>query len=96
MKVLNSYELLQHQTKEVIDMVNPAAIMKLMGAKNKFEQAHPKFAAFFKTVLAQGINEGDVIEITVTKSNGTPITANMKVQQSDLELIEELKSLSKN
>lgn len=76
-------------------MVNPAAIMKLMGAKNKFEQAHPKFAAFFKTVLAQGINEGDVIEITVTKANGTPITANMKVQQSDLELIEELKSFSK-
>lgn len=77
-------------------MVNPAAIMKLMGAKNKFEQAHPKFAAFFKTVFAQGINEGDVIEITVTKANGTPITANMKVQQSDLELIEELKSFSKN
>lgn len=77
-------------------MVNPAAIMKLMGAKNKFEQAHPKFAAFFKTVVAQGINEGDVIEITVTKADGTPITANMRVQQSDIELIEDLKSLSQN
>ena len=51
-------------------MVNPAAIMKLMG-----------------------INEGDVIEITVTKSDGTPVTANMKVQKSDLELLEELKGL---
>ena len=76
-------------------MVNPAAIMKLMGAKNKFEKTHPKFVAFFQTVIAQGITEGDVIEVTVTKANGTPITANMKVQQSDLELVEELKSLGK-
>lgn len=74
-------------------MVNPAAIMKLMGAKNKFESAHPKFASFFKTVVAQGINEGDIIEVTVTKADGTPITANMRVQQSDLELMEDLKSL---
>lgn len=75
-------------------MVNPASVMKLMGAKNKFEKAHPKFAAFFRTVLAQGVNEGDVIEITVTKADGTPITANMRVQQSDLELLNELKNLS--
>lgn len=74
-------------------MVNPAAIMKLMGARNKFAQTHPKFAAFFKTVFAQGINEGDVIEITVTKADGTPVTANMKVQKSDLDLLEELKGL---
>ena len=75
-------------------MVNPASIMKLMNAKNKFESAHPKFAAFFRTVISQGVNEGDVIEITVTRADGTPITANMKVQQSDLELMQELKNLS--
>lgn len=75
-------------------MVNPASIMKLMNAKNKFTQNHPKFAAFFQCVLAQGIAEGDVIEITVTKADGTPITANMRVTQSDLELVEELKSMA--
>lgn len=75
-------------------MVNPASIMKLMSAKNKFEATHPKFASFFKTIVSQGINEGDVIEITVTKADGTPITANMRVQQSDLELMQELKNLS--
>ena len=75
-------------------MVNPASLMKLMSAKKKFEGNHPKSVAFFKTVFAQGIKEGDVIEITVTKADGTPITANMKVQQSDLELMEELKNLS--
>lgn len=77
-------------------MVNPAAIMKLMGAKNQFEQTHPKFASFFKTIVSQGVEEGSVIEITVTKPDGTPITANMKVQRSDLELVEQLKNLAES
>lgn len=74
-------------------MVNPASIMKLMSAKNKFSQTHPKFAAFFQTVIAQGIEEGTVVEITVTRPDGTSLTGNMKVQQSDLELMQELKNL---
>lgn len=74
-------------------MVNPASIMKLMGAKNKFSQTHPKFAAFFQAVIAQGIEEGTVVEITVTRPDGTSLTGNMKVQQSDLELMQELKNL---
>ena len=74
-------------------MIHPGAIMKLMGAKNKFTQTHPKFAAFFQQVMARGIPVGSVIEITVTGPDGTPITANMKVQQSDIDLLEELKSL---
>lgn len=76
-------------------MVNPAAMMKLMGAKNKFVSAHPKFAAFFTTMIQQGIEEGTIIEITITKPGGTPITGNMQVQQSDLELFEDLKGLAK-
>ena len=77
-------------------MVNPASLMKLMGAKNKFVSAHPKFAAFFSAVLKQQIGEGTVIEITVTKPDGTSLTGNMRVQQSDLEIVEELKNLSGN
>lgn len=75
-------------------MVNPASIMKIMNLKNKFTKNHPKFAAFFQRVVSQGIDEGDIIEITVTKADGTPITANMRVTQEDLALVEELKGLS--
>lgn len=76
-------------------MINPGAIMKLMSAKKQFESNHPKFAAFFGTVVQQGIPVDSVIEITVTRPDGTPITANMKVQQSDLDLIASLKDLGK-
>ena len=76
-------------------MVNPASIMKMMSAKNKFTNNHPKFEAFIKAVFAQGIEEGTIIELTVQKPGSEPITTNMKVQQSDLELLEELKELTR-
>jgi hypothetical protein len=76
--------------------INPAMMIKLMGAKNQFEQTHPKFAAFFGTIMKQGVEEGSVIEITVTRPDGTPVTANMKVQHSDIELIQQLRELAGN
>lgn len=74
-------------------MMNPGNIMKLMQAKNEFTSKHPKFAAFLEHMLRSGIPEGSVIEITVTKPGEAPVTANMKVQASDLELLEGLKKL---
>jgi hypothetical protein len=74
-------------------MMNMASIMKLMNLQNRFVQTHPKFAAFFKNMLAQGVEEGSVIEITVTKTDGTTATGNMRVQASDLEMLQELKNM---
>ena len=76
-------------------MINPASIMKIMKAKNKFTANHPKFAAFLNAVFSTGITEGTIIEITVTKPGEEPITTNMKVQQSDLELLQELQDIAK-
>ena len=75
--------------------MNAASIMKLMSAKNQFSRNHPKFEAFLKSVFSRKIEEDTVIEITVTRPGEVPVTANIKVLQSDLELIEELKELSK-
>ena len=75
-------------------MINPASIMKIMNLKNQFTKGHPKFTAFLQTVVSQGIEEGSVIEITVTKPNQPPITGNMKVQQSDLEMLAEIQKLA--
>ena len=75
-------------------MVNPAILMKLAAAKNKFTNNHPKFESFVRAVFLgnNSIPEGTVIEISPGES---PITTNLKVQQSDLELVEELKELAK-
>ena len=75
--------------------MNPASIMKIMSAKNRFTENHPKFVAFLEAVFAKGIEEGTVIEIQVTRPGESPVTANIKVQQSDLELMQELRELAK-
>lgn len=76
-------------------MVNPASIMKLMNAKNKFSDNHPRFVAFLNMIFSRGITEGTIIEITVIRPGEQPVTSNIKVRQSDLELMEELKTLVK-
>ena len=51
--------------------------------------------AFVKAVFSRPPEEGTVLEITVTRPGEEPVTANIKVQQSDLELLEELKELGR-
>lgn len=74
-------------------MINPSSIMKIMGAKNKFEQNHPKFASFLNYLFSTGVTEGTVLEITVTKPGEEPVTSNMKITRSDLDLLEEIKKM---
>ena len=75
--------------------MNPSAIMKIMNAKNKFVEHHPKFTAFLSAVYSRGIDAGTIIEITVTKPGTEPITSNIRVQESDLELLRGLQNLGK-
>jgi len=76
--------------------MNPGLIMKLINAKNTFTNNHPKVEAFVKKVLMSGqLPEGTVIEMTVTRPGEEPISTNLRVLQSDLELVEQLKELAK-
>ena len=74
-------------------MFNPADMMKIMNAKRKFDANHPKFSAFLKAVLSRPIEEGTIIEMTVTRPGEEPITTNFKVCQSDLDLVRELQNM---
>lgn len=74
-------------------MMNPQAMMQFVSAINTFKNNHPKFASFIELVIKGGIPEGSVIEITVTRPGEEPVTANMKVLQSDLELMQALKDM---
>lgn len=38
-------------------MMNPANIMKIMNAKNKFTANHPKFVAFLSAVFSREMEE---------------------------------------
>lgn len=75
-------------------MKNPAALMKMMGAFNTFKSNHPKFVQFVQVAFGNGVEEGTIIEVTVTKPGQAPITSNLKVQQSDLDLLDSLKNMN--
>ena len=75
--------------------MNPAMLMKLMAAKNTFAGNHPKFVAFLSTVFRDRIEEGTIIEISVQKPGQEKVTSNLKVQQSDLDLLQGLTELVK-
>lgn len=73
--------------------MNPAAMFKIMQAKNTFTKNHPKFEAFFKNVMVNKIVEGTVIEVSIQRPGEEAITTNIRVQQSDLDLVQSLKEL---
>lgn len=75
--------------------LNPLLLMKLAGIQRKFAKNHPKVLAFVRTVIAPGLPEGTVLELTVTKPGEAPISANMKVMAEDIELLREMKALQR-
>ena len=72
------------------DTMNIGNMMKISGAWNTFKKNHPKFPAFCQAVSRKGIREGSIIEITFTTPEGEKIETNLKVKESDLELLKQL------
>lgn len=58
----------------------------------KFAATHPKVISFFKNLMSSPIEEGTVFDLTVTKPGKEPISTNMKITKSDIELINSLKN----
>ena len=73
--------------------INPLNLMKLGGLKKRFEKGHPKLFRFLGAVIAPGLPEGTVLELTVTKPGEEPVTTNMKITAEDLELIKEISEI---
>ncbi len=74
--------------------INPMKLMKLGGLRKKFEENHPKVLAFLGSVIAPGLPEGTILEVTVKKPGEEPVTSNMKLTAADLEIIRELREIA--
>lgn len=70
-------------------------MLKIGNLWSKFSKNHPKFPQFIKTVQKKGIGVDTVIDVKITYPDGSVVDSNLKVTESDLELIEELKKLKK-
>ncbi len=75
---------------------NMGQMFKLIGAWNRFKSNHPKFPAFMKAVQKRGFREDMVIEVIITEPDGEKIETSLKLTKSDIELLEEVKSIRPN
>ena len=77
-------------------MVNPAMLLKIKKAKDKFVSNHPKFPLFLNAVYRDSLIEDSIIEISVTRPDGEKISSNLKLKQSDIEMLRDFQELMKN
>ena len=61
-------------------------MLKMKSAMDQVNRNHPKLIPFLKTVEANAIVPGTVIEVSVTTPEGKKYTANIRVKQSDIDL----------
>ncbi|MBQ0072394.1 MAG: hypothetical protein KBS81_11175 [Spirochaetales bacterium] len=76
-------------------MMEPADLFTLSKSWKTFATNHPKFVMFLQYIAANPIEEDTLISISITRPDGKPVSTNMKVTQSDLELVETLKKMAK-
>lgn len=76
-------------------MINPTAMFRIKKAWGKFTKNHPRLVPFFNAVDKKGVEEGTIIKVTVTSTDGTNFTTNIKVKPEDMELFNEMRQLIK-
>ncbi len=68
-------------------------MVQFLTAFGTFKNNHPKFVSFAEYFAKRGLPADSVIEVTVTVPGEEPVTTNMKLLESDLELIRSLSNL---
>lgn len=75
--------------------VNPFQLMQLEQLFETFKHSHPKFPLFFKAAARDALTEGTIVEITVKSPDGKEMCTNLKLNASDLELIQAMKQMKR-
>lgn len=73
---------------------NIEMLLKLKKAWGTFSENHPGVAGFFKQISKRGVGEDAVLEMKISYPDGTHLETNMRVNQSDIELVNMLRELA--
>lgn len=71
--------------------MNPMKLLSLKTDWDTFNRTHPKFIPFIKAIGNEGFRVGTVLEVTVTTPEGQKYTTNLKVQESDMQFVDDIK-----
>ena len=74
--------------------MNPMLLLQLKPAWEQFKTNQPKLMNFVKAASKDGfMDEGTLIEISITNSSGKTIASNVRVKQEDLTFLTTFKSV---
>ncbi|MFQ7881936.1 MAG: hypothetical protein ACLRJA_18495 [Blautia producta] len=74
---------------------NPIKMMQARTAMTQFEKRHPKVRGFLESVSADALQEGTVVEVSVTTPQGKNYITNIKVTREDIELFRNARQMSR-
>lgn len=76
--------------------MNPMKLLQYRNDCEQFLSRHPKLPRFFEAVSEEALEVGTVIEVNVTTEEGKNYVSNIRLSESDIELIRNLKNDFKN
>lgn len=71
--------------------MNPLSLVKLKPLLKSFKENHPKFLMFVRKALKE-TDEGSIIEVKITTSDGKEMVTNLKMSEKDMELVNEMRN----
>ncbi|MBR4528660.1 MAG: hypothetical protein IKO80_00120 [Lachnospiraceae bacterium] len=67
--------------------MNPMILLQIRERFAKFQQEHPKFMPFCRAVSERALQEGSIIDISVTPPDGKTLSTNLRLTSNDVEAI---------
>lgn len=75
-------------------MFQASMIFQIKNMWERFTRSHPKFPRFLQVVGSSYLQEGTVIELSVTRADGEQVASNIRLTAEDMELLAALRDLS--
>ncbi len=67
--------------------INPMKLLQYKNYWNQFINNHPKLPRFFEAVSKEALEAGTVVEVNVTTAEGKNYVSNIRLTESDVEMI---------
>ena len=71
-------------------MINPMKFMQVKSMLATLKQNHPKFPSFLDAVSKRALCKDTIIEIKVTTPDGESLESNLRLKESDLEVLRQM------
>ncbi len=73
--------------------LNPVEVLRLKAQLKTFQKEHPKFTAFLRYCAEHSLEPGNVLDVTIRTPDGGQTHANLRLSESDAELLKSLRTL---